>query len=700
MAEWWQEYGEAPASPPPRENAANWWKDYKTVEPEVKPSMRSRVDAQLGRDEDVDYNLGIQNAKFRFNFSAMDSEEEKANFLERTVGRDNWGRTKGGDYWVSKPAAAKLGSPISTERERIAIDPDRLDAYDPLELPLGPIAGATAAGVVTGGAGFVPALLAAFGGGAAGSIIPELVEETGRTVASPEGDNAITQTEDYVEDIAPRAAIEGALSAGGEGIFRGLGAAARRILMGPQINRAGQTTAAPEALDLLKTSREAGIRPKTGMLTKNEPIRRGETYGQRVWGDPFEDMNKAALERRANALKVETGTGRGRPPPKLENTVLAGVSRRMQDLDKRARDMWESFENMVDGKPVVGTSNQREAIARIEHEVGRLAPEGLRRLKAEVYQTVEVPGPKPRFYERFHEGAKQGTVSKRVPVDRITPTQAWKRASMLRTQAKAGSFEGLAPKYLRDLKKAVEADMAAAANQFGHRGLNEARKWYAQQVDLLNSSAIKKLRQRPSEGGLPPEAVVNWLFEPGTSHRRLIEVRNAFGLRSPEWREVQDEAMDRLTEAMFRRGEGGLGVEIDGAAFNRALDKMGDKTLASMFGDGHAKALRQFGTLVEATVANPGGNAGNIAIAKYLLHPLAHLSGLAQVWGVRTVIRSPKFQKWMTEGFGTPEGRRALQQVMSTVMRPTVQAGMRSQPSALPRAMVPQENKEPAGGNL
>jgi len=173
-----------------------------SILPEVPPSIRGPAQEMYNmlnrRQVGVDYFTGVEDTGFRADFSKMDTEPERAHFLDKKVGKENWGRDQYGSYVVSPQAMEKLG--LEHRGYPVALDEHRFTVQDIADYrgDAPTIAGAVTAGILTGGMGFVPAVALTALGAAGGKGIGEAVEAL-------QGENIPTGLE-VGKDIAEEAA--------------------------------------------------------------------------------------------------------------------------------------------------------------------------------------------------------------------------------------------------------------------------------------------------------------------------------------------------------------------------------------------------------------------------------------------------------------------------------------------------------------
>jgi len=175
------------------------------------------------KEVDVDYDTGLDSIGgfSRFQFGRMDTDQEKAGYLQSVVGDTGFRTDALGRFILTKDGRNKLGL---GEGKELAIDEEGFTFNDVKEF-----AGATALPIVSGigatiaasGVGFVPGMLIVGAATAGGKLLDEGIEYA-------EG----LQKQSF-GDVARDSAIEGVFGFAGEGIGRGLSKLFGRIIKGP-----------------------------------------------------------------------------------------------------------------------------------------------------------------------------------------------------------------------------------------------------------------------------------------------------------------------------------------------------------------------------------------------------------------------------------------------------------------------------------
>src|SRR3990167_8173219 len=152
---------------------------------------------------------GVDMMSFRAGLSRMDTPEERAAYLTKSVGKDGHTVDKFGNLALTPEGATRLG--MERPDKPVIIDEKGASWSDIADLQgdAPAILGGTVAGMLTGGTGFVPGVLAVGAGTALGKGMGEAEE-------SLRGEN-LQSLPEVAEDVA----TTGAEVMLGEGLFRG-----------------------------------------------------------------------------------------------------------------------------------------------------------------------------------------------------------------------------------------------------------------------------------------------------------------------------------------------------------------------------------------------------------------------------------------------------------------------------------------------
>lgn len=151
--------------------------------------------------------------------------------------------------------------------------------------------------------------------------------------------------------------------------------------------------------------------------------------------------------------------------------------------------------------------------------------------------------------------------------------------------------------------------------------------------------------------GFESATTVDHLFRPGHPER-ISRAIKFFGEDSPEVKNIRAMAMMKLMQSMEFTEATRTGVKhgISGKQLEDVLKLYGRPTVEAMFGKEQTRNLYEFASAAElATAKNP--QLSKIAAAAVVLHPVSHVRTLADLAVGGKLMTSPKFIKWMTEGF-------------------------------------------------
>ena len=226
------------------------------------------------REPGIDYSTGIRDVGLRAGLSRQDTEEERAQFLNKQFGKDNWFKDHFGAYIVKPEGLDKIkqphyGLPVAFDEQRNTL----MDFADFAgDAPT--IAGATVAGLASGGIGALPAI-GLVGLGAAGG---KGYQETAEALM---GENIQSTPE-----TAKMLAEEFAYGATGEAVFRGALRPLGRKLMAPEVKRM-----TPTARKLAQEALEIGAKPSISQISKPPILGRTQSMMNRIFGDPNAEHN-------------------------------------------------------------------------------------------------------------------------------------------------------------------------------------------------------------------------------------------------------------------------------------------------------------------------------------------------------------------------------------------------------------------------
>ncbi|CAB4189991.1 hypothetical protein UFOVP1202_20 [uncultured Caudovirales phage] len=226
------------------------------ITPEGKAMSEEERAAVPYEEQGVDYTQGLQDSnKFsRFGYGRMDTDQERANYLSKNIGKDTFRKDPLGRFILTQKGRDALGMGKGPE---VSIDEEGLSWGDVKEF-MGQAAVPTAAGIgaalTFSGVGTIPGILIAGAAGAAGKALDEGIE-------SAQG----LQDQSF-GDVMRDSAYEGAFSMAGEGVGRGISKVFGRIIKGA--GGAENEALRAQGRDLI----ERGFKPTVGGAT-NEQFR-------------------------------------------------------------------------------------------------------------------------------------------------------------------------------------------------------------------------------------------------------------------------------------------------------------------------------------------------------------------------------------------------------------------------------------------
>jgi hypothetical protein len=206
------------------------------------------------KEPGVDYSSGVDNvAGFsRFQFGRMETEEEKANYLSKTVGSDGYRQDALGRFIITEKGRKTLGMGAGPD---VAVDEEGLSWGDVKEFggqAGAPIVAGIGASLMTSGLGFIPGALMVAGSASAGKLLDEAIE-------SAEG-----LQRQSLSEVGRAAAFEGGFALFGEGVGRTLSNVFGRLIKGP--GGAANEVLRAEAREII----ERGLQPTVAGATSSE----------------------------------------------------------------------------------------------------------------------------------------------------------------------------------------------------------------------------------------------------------------------------------------------------------------------------------------------------------------------------------------------------------------------------------------------
>lgn len=588
----------------------------------------------LGRDPDISQK-GVQDFTFRSGLSRMDTPEEKESFLVKTVGKEGYARDRKGNLVLMPKGLRALGQ--EGDRPTI-IDEPTLTRYDIADLrgDAPAIIGATAAGIATGGLGFVPAVgLTALGAGSAKAI-----DEAADYMR---GDNL-----QPLEEVAKDVAIETGLAASGETIFRGILAPLGRKILAPSKAAIfpGPGKVKPGAVELARQAEEVGVTPKLSNLIDRPVVNRISGMVDTIFGDLSAAKNSIALNKEITQLRNAFGK-------QIDNAVDLGtlikddiVSARkafgnaagakfalVDELTKgqrlistaplkvQAKELIESLPQSAKGKPILVAPERVRDLQSMLTLPDRIGVEQLQSLRTTLMDRVE---------------------------DTITPGIGSREASLL-----VRTSNHIVDDTIEQLSKSVQPKDVLGRQSL--EALKDARSYYASGIKQFDNATIKRIAKDPSvAGSIDPERVVDVLFKKGsvTPIKRVMDV-----VHPGSAERIKAAAMNDILESAYKESGDPLVTKVfDGTGFIKTLNSFGKPTLDAMFGPDKSKELFRLGRVIQSA-SKPKGGSGGLVAASIAVQPLQNLGRLMKLRVLGQVINSKQGIKWLTEGVEAPKTR-------------------------------------------
>jgi len=159
-----------------------------------------------------------------------------------------------------------------------------------------------------------------------------------------------------------------------------------------------------------------------------------------------------------------------------------------------------------------------------------------------------------------------------------------------------------------------------------------------------------------SKPGFESATTVDHLFKPGHPER-ITRAIKFFGEDSKEVKNIRALAMGKILESMEATTATRTGVKqtLSGKQLEDTLKLYGKPTVEAMFGKDASDALHEFAAVAEmATAKNP--KLASIDMAQKMLNftTAKNIRSLAELYVTGQVMSSPKFIRWLTEGFKFP----------------------------------------------
>ncbi len=634
-----------------------------TVEPGTKPAatrsqleqltsrMGRRVEALrddlMGVDRSFD-RAGVPDFTFRSDFSRMDTDEERVEYLNRQVGAGGWTTDKFGNYALTPSGMDRMQ--LEHSGKPVLIDEPELTRFDVADVrgDLPAIAGATLAGVGTGGAGLVAGVLATAGGAAALKGIDEAADAfRGDNLQSP-GEMAM--------DLAKEAAFAGT----GETIARTVMLPIGRKMLAPQVGRV-----TPEAREIMEDAAAIGARPNVAQITRAPLLGRSQEMMNRIFGDPLAFTNSKALGDEMSRLTAGAGQ-------KIANRTNLGeliqtnikAARRAFSADSSA--MYQVFDDVVGGRALVPTYRVKQVAQSILDDIPKNV-EG-RAIMAAPETMTQIGGvlQLPDFISGKQMQALRSRLLDASRVSNLVPGLETRHARLLR-EAADGAFQDMGDQSAEMLARQFDVDLGSeeALKAFGEGGpqqlvqnardaLNRANAYYREGVSKFDNNLIARITRDPSfAGSVDPETIVDMMFRKGRASNvnRVMAVlpeRVRGNVRRAAIEDIMDSMTDGVTDP--------IRPIFTGARFLKTLEGYGTETLESMFGKQRTEELFRLGRVAQVVTSRQDKSGGLVA-AGIALHPLQNLTKLMKLRVMSKIMNSENGVKWLTVGLDAPKTR-------------------------------------------
>ncbi len=187
-------------------------------------------------------------------------------------------------------------------------------------------------------------------------------------------------------------------------------------------------------------------------------------------------------------------------------------------------------------------------------------------------------------------------------------------------------------------------DPAALTGNIG-KALEVAAKKQERLDRFMGNNYLKELGKEGAEA----EQAIDFIFRPNSSVR-IREAKKFYGESSPEFKALQNGAMNKVLTNLIERTDDPLIQLFNGSKLRSSLDKYGKNTLRETFGEDITKDLYKFADLSEFITKKGPMGAGGIVAAGVALHPLNNLGKIAEMSALGRILRTPGAIKWLSEG--------------------------------------------------
>ncbi len=570
--------------------------------------------------KDVDFDpSGVPDFGLRSGLSRMDTPAERKKFLDDWAGPKGWTQDRYGAYALTPAGMTRLGYPH--KGKPVLIDePWSLTRYDVADLAgeAPAIAGATAGALATGGAGFIPGVLATAGGAALGKAGGEAVEAL-------RGENLQTFPQ-VMGDVGE----EALLGAVGEGVFRSALAPLGRKMLRPRANKMTS-----ERAELAQTAREMGGQPTVTQIAPSGLLGRYQGMADTIFGNPLARKNAHALEREMRRLRSAT-KGRG-PAGRLSvgDRIAGDIGRARGALARWSKLTTNKIDEVVQGEPIVPLNRLKEQAQETLAKLPRDAEGNITMASGELVKSLEDIAKLPDFYTTGEMQQVTSRLFDAIGNETIVPGITGRNARLL-WRASTDTYEDIVDPSIRD-------------------ALLKFRARYHQEITRFDNAIVQRIMKSPKFAGrLEPEQIVGAVFKKGESSK----LKRIKAVVTPgTWNKVRQVAMEDFLGKLVKRTDDPFEVLFQGKEFLTALDGYGKVTLNAMFGKGLTADLYRLGRVTQLVTVKQKFSGGLVA-ASIALHPLTNVGRLFRIFFMANWLNRPFAVKWLTEGLEAPNTRR------------------------------------------
>lgn len=628
---------------------------------------------------------GVPDFGLRSGLSRADTDEERKAFLNEWTGPKGWTQDRFGAYALTPAGMTRLGYPH--KGKPVLIDePWSLTRYDIADLAgeAPGIAGATAAGLATGGAGFVPGVLAVAGGEMIGKAGGEAVEHF-------RGENLQT-----LPEVAGDIGKSGLAAAGGEAVFRGALAPIGRKMLRPRANKM-----TPERTELAQTATELGTRPAVTQIAPSGLLGRAQSMANMIFGNPLARGNAKAITKEMNRLQSATGARGSGARLSVGDQITKDVSRSRGALSRWASQVAGKIDDMTGGYAVVPTARIKEQAKEILDSLPRKKPVTTGPAPASYFDDltgtqVSVGGTQTRQGKVIFASKELVTELENIRdlPDFYTMTEVQQMTERLYSAISDETIvPGIGGRNARLLWKSATQSYEDVADPGLREVVMNFRSRYGREIRRFDNAVIQRIMRSPKYAGrLEPEQIVGAIFRKGQTSK-LARVKAV--VTPGTWNKVRGAAMEEVLGKLSKRGDDPFEVMFQGKQFLEALDSYGKGTLTAMFGKGLTADLYRLGQVTQL-VTKEMKMSGGIVAASIALHPMKNLGRLARIFTGAQFLNTRFAVRWLTEGLEAPKTRLGA----AAIARLAVFVGALAEQHTADPLPVQQDNvgRQPAGG--